>query len=129
MSSENADAAGDAEIIAIIDDDPGVRTSLLRLLSSMGYHTELYHSAEAFLANVNRCRAGCLVIDVDLGATSGLELAQHPAIVALNRPIIFHSARPDEGLRNRAFAMGCAAFLCKPYAAAELLAALIRAIG
>jgi FixJ family two-component response regulator len=128
MNSENTSAANDAETIAIIDDDAGVRASLLRLLSSMGYHTELYDSAEAFLANVDRCKAGCLIIDVELGAVSGLDLAQDPVIMALKRTIIFHSARADAELRRQAFALGCAAFLCKPYAAGELLAALVRAI-
>jgi FixJ family two-component response regulator len=128
MNSENTSATSDAETIAIIDDDPGVRASLLRLLSSMGYHTEPYDSAEVFLANVDRCKAGCLIIDVDLGDISGLDLARHPAITALKRPIIFHSARGDAELRRQAFALGCAAFLCKPYAAGELLAALVRAI-
>jgi FixJ family two-component response regulator len=116
-----------SETIAIIDDDAGVRIGLMRLLSSMGYHTELYDSAEAFIANVERSQAGCLIIDENLGTMSGLDLVQHSAVVALRRPIILHSACNNPELRYRAFAAGCAAFLCKPYAFTELLEALIRA--
>src|SRR5215203_1751287 len=120
----NLKSTCDAEVIAIIEDDPGMRASLVRLLSSMGYHTELYDSAEAFLASVDSCKAGCLIIDVDLVAMSGMELARHPAVVALKRPIILQSARDGAELRKQAFALGCAAVLCKPYAATELLSAL-----
>lgn len=128
MNPETSGTSKDVETIAIIDDDAGVRASLLRLLSAMGYHTELYDSAEAFLAKADRCKAVCLIIDVDLGNISGLDLAQHSAVVALDRPIILHSARQDSELRQRAFAAGCTAFLCKPYSPSSLLAALVRAI-
>src|SRR5687767_11293569 len=93
-----------SETIAIIDDDAGVRTGLMRLLSSMGYHTELYDSAEAFIANVERCQAGCLIIDEDLGNMSGLDLVQHSTVVALRRPVILHSASNNPQLRYQAFA-------------------------
>jgi two-component system, LuxR family, response regulator FixJ len=116
-----------SETIAIIDDDAAVRTSLMRLLSSMGYHTELYDSAEAFIASAGRSQAGCLIIDEDLGIMSGLDLVQHSSVVALRRPIILHSASNNPELRYQAFAAGCAAFLCKPYEFTELLEALVRA--
>lgn len=117
----------DSETIAIIEDDAGVRASLVRLLSALGYHTESYDSAEAFLENLDHCNASCLIIDVHLGSMSGLDLARHPAVVALKRPIILNSARDDAELRKQAIATGCSAFLCKPFTATELLGALVRA--
>jgi FixJ family two-component response regulator len=128
MNSNSGRTSSVTETIAIIDDHPAVRSALLRLLSAMGYHAELYASSEAFLANIDRCKACCLIIDVDLGMTSGMDLVRHPAVIALRRVIIMHSARDHAALRAQAFALGCAAFLCKPYDASELLAALVKAI-
>lgn len=117
----------DSETIAIIEDDGEMRTSLVRLLRAMGYHVEQYCSPEAFLINVDRCKATCLIIDVNLGSMCGLDLARHPAVVALKRPIILNSACDDAEVRKQAMATGCCAFLSKPYTAAELLAALVSA--
>ena len=117
----------DPETIAIIDNDPGIRKSLVRILSAMGYQTEQYDSPEALLASVDRSQACCLIVDVDLGSMSGLDLVRHPTVVALKRPIILNSAGDDPDLVSRALAAGCCAFLHKPYTATSLLGALIRA--
>src|ERR1044072_5209539 len=122
----NCSMTTDSKTIAIIEDDAEMRTSLVRLLSTMGYHVEQYDSPEVFLTNLDRCRAGCLIIDLHLGSGSGLELAQHPAVVALNRPVILNSACDDAEIRKQA-AASCCAFLTKPFTANELLAALVRA--
>jgi FixJ family two-component response regulator len=117
----------DSATIAIIEDDAAMRTSLVRLLSAMGYDVERYDSPEAFLANVDRCKAACLIIDLHLGSMSGLDLARHPSVAALKRPVILNSACDDAAVREQAAAAGCCAFLSKPYTATELLAALGRA--
>jgi FixJ family two-component response regulator len=127
MNSASSSMTKESETIAIIEDDAGVRASLVRLLSALGYHTELYDSAEEFLGNLDQCKADCFIIDVHLGGMSGLDLAQHPTVVALKRPIILNSASDDVELRKQAIAAGCAAFLCKPFTATELLGALVRA--
>jgi FixJ family two-component response regulator len=117
----------DSRTIAIIEDDAPMRASLVRVLSAMGYRIEQYDSPETFLTNLDRCQAACLIIDVHLGTMSGLDLARHPAVVALERPMILNSACDDEEIRKQAAAAGCCAFLTKPYTANELLAALLRA--
>jgi FixJ family two-component response regulator len=69
----------------------------------------------------------CLLIDLHLGALSGLELAQHPAVKALKLPIIIMSGTSDEVLWDQAFALQCAGYLRKPFSVKELLEALTRA--
>jgi FixJ family two-component response regulator len=118
----------DSTTIAIIEDDASMRNSLVRLLSTMGYDIEQYGSAEQFLSNVRRCKAACLIIDVHLGTMSGVELALHPAVIALERPVILSSASEDAEVRKRATATGCA-FLSKPFTANELLAVLVSSAG
>src|SRR5262245_19486459 len=105
----------DSRTIAIIEDDAATRAALVRLLSAMGYSTEQYDSSGTFLANVERCKAACLIVDVYLRDISGLELARHPAVVALARPVILSSTSPDPRIRKQATAAGCCAFLTKPF--------------
>ena len=62
--------------VAVVDDDESVCRSLGRLLRAAGFQPITYTSAESFLADKNRPQFGCLVLDIQLGAMSGIELAQ-----------------------------------------------------
>jgi FixJ family two-component response regulator len=127
MNVASGCAGTEPETIAIIEDDASTRAALARLLSAMGYDSELYDSPEAFLSNIDRSTASCLIVDVNLGNMSGLDLVRHPAVIALKRPIILNSGGDDAEIRRVAIATGCVAFLRKPYTATELLDALVRA--
>jgi len=111
--------------IALIDDDEQIRASLQRLLAGFGYRSECFASGGDFLAAAGAW--DCLVIDLQLGATSGLELAQHPAVQALKLPIIITSGTSNTALWKQALALQCAGYLRKPFDAKELLQALRRA--
>ena len=65
------------EVIAVVDDDLMIREALDRLLSSLGYRAELYTSAAEFIAAALTTEASCLLLDVQLGAMTGIELARH----------------------------------------------------
>ena len=129
MKPASSSMTTDSTTIAIIDDDASMRASLVRLLRAMGYDTDQYDSAEQFLSNVDRCKCVCLIIDVHLGTMSGFDLAQHPAVIALERPVILSSASEDAEVRKRATATGRWAFLSKPFTADELLAVLVSTTG
>jgi FixJ family two-component response regulator len=64
------------KVVVVIDDDLGILASLELLLSSRGYHTELFASAEEFLSGAATLEAACLVVDIQLGEISGLELVR-----------------------------------------------------
>ena len=115
--------------IAIVDDDPGMRGCLEELLSSFGYRTEVYSSAEEFLRAAITTEALCIVIDIQLGDTSGIELARHLAATGFNFPIIFMTGSLDEKHRRQALDFGCVAFLHKPFPAVQLINAITKAIG
>jgi len=113
--------------IAVIDDDAGVRHSLERLLNLVGYSVRSFASAEEFLEALKSCTAHCAVIDINLGANSGLELAEHPSVTGAKIPLIFISGAVEDRVRNRATAAGCIALLSKPFKPVELLDAIFRA--
>jgi DNA-binding NtrC family response regulator len=114
--------------IAVIDDDFAIRQALDRMLNIAGFRVHLFASAAEFLANLATCKAGCAVVDINLGPDScGLDLARHPAVAASKIPLIFISGTTDDSVRERAIALGCIEYLRKPFMPIELLDAVFRA--
>jgi FixJ family two-component response regulator len=112
------------KVIAVIDDNLNVLGAMSRLLSAYGYDTELYASGTEFLDVAVTSAASCLVIDVQLGAGSGLELAEQLSRAGFMVPVIFMSASCDNSIRQQATELGCVAFLSKPFSAGDLIGAL-----
>jgi FixJ family two-component response regulator len=117
------------DVVAVVDDDPKMRTGMASLLSAAGYRVELFASGEAFLHAAATSEAGCLVVDIQLGDISGLEMARHLEAAGCKVPIIFMTGLDDKTIRNRAIAFGCVAYLQKPFPAKLLFQAIIKATG
>lgn len=115
--------------VAVIDDDEALLEALDGLLSPLGYRTELYGSAEAFIKAAMRSKAACLVVDLQLGDISGVELGRHLSAMGFTFPVIFMTGSADALLRKQAMDFGCIAYLQKPFRANELAAAITEAIG
>ena len=116
-------------VIAIIDDDPDIREAMQRVLASRGYQTELYASAEQFIVGAAASKAACLLLDVDLGDLTGIELARHLSASGFMFPIVFMTGSSNEIARRKAMELGCVAYLDKPFTSDRLLEALMRAIN
>jgi PleD family two-component response regulator len=84
--------------VFVVDDDASVRKGITRLLSSAGYHTETFASAEEFLACSRSEGPGCLVLDVRLPGLNGLELQQ--ALAAAERLYHRPGRHSDECARH-----------------------------
>jgi FixJ family two-component response regulator len=117
------------DIVAVIDDDPGVRKAMETLLSAFGYVIYTFKSAEAFLSVAAASKAKCLVVDIQLGDISGIELARQLADADFKFPIIFMTALDDEMILSQARQLGCVGYLRKPFGADLLIEAVVRAIG
>jgi FixJ family two-component response regulator len=114
-------------VVAVVDDEDILREALGGLLASQGYETELYGSAEDFLAGMAKTKADCLLVDVHLGGVCGIELGRGLTRAGFKLPIIFMTGSPDEILRGRAMQAGCVAFLTKPFTPPALTEALSAA--
>jgi FixJ family two-component response regulator len=112
--------------VAVVDDDESVCRSFGRLLRAAGIQPIIYSSAESFLADTSCPKFGCLVLDIQLGAMSGIELAQHLTAEGRRTPIIFITAHDDPEARAEAEAAGCAAYFRKTASGAEVLEAIRR---
>ena len=115
--------------IAVVDDDPAVRKALARLLSVFGYRVEPFVSAADFLAAASTSRATCLLVDIQLGTVSGVQLARQLSADGLKFPIVFMTGSVDSGVRRQCAELGCVAFLQKPIPEAHLMDAIAKAIG
>ena len=56
--------------VFVVDDDEAVRTSLRLLLKSVGLPVETYAAAQEFLDQFDPDRAGCLVLDIRMPAST-----------------------------------------------------------
>jgi FixJ family two-component response regulator len=116
-------------IVGIVDDDPETRIAMARLLSALGYGAETFDSAETFLVCVSTSKATCLLLDIQLGDISGIELAHKLAADGFKFPIMFMSGLNDVVIRSQAAAAGGFAFLHKPFPAKELIDAIKLVFG
>ena len=117
------------DVIAVVDDCEVVRDALDQLLVSVGYRTELYASAEEFMRAAKTTRAACLVVDVELGGTSGPQLLRDLSARGLHFRAILMSASGDPAVRRMAAELGCLTFLLKPFAPNDLLETLARTLA
>jgi CheY-like chemotaxis protein len=115
-------------VIAVIDDDPDILEALELILSSSGYRPALFASAEEFFKAAATSDAACLVVDIQLGGISGVELGRQLSASGFTFPIIFVTGSRDELHRRQAMDCGCVAFLLKPFSADRLIEAVTRAI-
>jgi FixJ family two-component response regulator len=115
--------------VFLVDDDPGVRRSLSRVLREEGFEVRGYESAEAFLTRRHAMARGCLVLDVTMPGLDGFALQRRLTEDGQRMPIIFLTAYGDIPMSVRAIKAGAADFLTKPVTSATLVAAVRAAIA
>lgn len=116
-------------VVAIVDDDPGVRESLRFLLETAGHAVETYETGTAFLADGGPERLGCLVVDQDMPQLPGLDLLAELTRRGMVPPTLLIVSTPSDAIRRRAAALGVRRVLEKPLAHDDLLAEISAAIG
>lgn len=112
--------------VAIVDDDASLCRSLGRYLRASGMDSRSYESAETFLADKDS-RFDCLLLDVQLGGMSGLELARQLGQQSSRVPFIFITAFDDVDIRSSALCLGCAGYFRKNEPGAKVVEAIRRA--
>ncbi len=115
-------------MIAIVDDDPLIRETLKDLLDSAGYSSVVFSSARGFLRSKRRGRFACLITDMRMPGTTGIEL--HDKLVAGGQavPTILITAYPDDAIRARAVRAGILCYLPKPVTSDALLGCVDAAL-
>jgi FixJ family two-component response regulator len=119
---------GDKPIVFVVDDDYRVRESLSSLIASVGIQVAAFGSAAEFLEADKPDSPACLVLDLELPDTSGLDL-QRELATGVGPPIVFITGHGDIPASVRAMKAGAIEFLPKPFSEQDLLKAIDAAIA
>jgi len=115
-------------VVHVVDDDSRFRTALGRALSAAGHAPRLYGSADEYLAAEDSAGPACLIVDLRMPGTNGLDLQEVLTRRGDAHPVIFLSAHGDIPSTVRAMRAGALDFLTKPVQTAVLLEAIERAL-
>jgi FixJ family two-component response regulator len=122
-------AAEPEQVVYVIDDDAAVRDSLDVFLCAAGFATRTYADATQFLAERQRVLAGCLILDIQLPAISGLHLQEELSAAGSTLPIIFITGHGDVPTAVQAMKGGAFEFIEKPFSHESLLDHVRRAFA
>ncbi len=120
--------------VFVIDDDNAVRFAITAIFVHAGYAVSEFSSAEAFLEFEQRNEPlfpgpKCLLLDVKMPASSGLELQHRLAAIETELPIVFMSGGSSATEAVQAMKAGALDFLIKPFDDDELLSVVGRALA
>ena len=114
-------------LVLVVDDDPSILKGVERLLRRHDYEPILFSSAKAFENHTAFEKAVCVILDINLGDGSGIEL-RHCLKAARNGvPVIYMTGNDSPAVRAAAHQSGCLAFLTKPFSAKSPLDPLKKA--
>ena len=114
--------------VFVVDDDPSVRTALVRTLTSAGYRVRDFAAAQAFLDSGSHQQPGCLILDLRLPDLDGMALYERLRAAGAWMPVIFLTGFGDIPTSVEAMKAGAMDFLPKPVADEVLLAAVEAAL-
>lgn len=112
--------------VAIIDDDDSSCRALSRLVRGVGFEPTSFSSAETFLSDPKRSGFACLLVDIQLGGMSGLELVRELIDRHVRTPVLFITALDDPAARTEAVQAGCMGFFRKTDPGEMIIEALNR---
>lgn len=119
----------DPALICVIDDDVAMCRSMDTLLRSSGFFVKTFEAPGDFLADKDACRASCLILDVRLKGTNGLDFQQKMREKDANLPVILVSGHGDIPMTVRGMRAGAVTFLSKPCDDEQILDAVTEAVG
>jgi len=114
--------------IFIVDDDASVRAALSVVLSSEGYQVASFVEGETFLAAARSRTPGCVLLDVHLPGSSGLEVLKQLDAQSYPAPVLVISGRGDIPTAVEAIRNGALDFIEKPFDPTTVVARVRSAI-
>jgi DNA-binding response OmpR family regulator len=115
--------------VLVVDDDPGIRDYLEALGARRGWRIFVAAGGEEALGSLGDTRPDVVTLDVMLPGIDGLETLRRLKELLPDVPVIMVSGQERRGTADRARALGASDFLCKPFAAEDLEAAVRGVLG
>ena len=113
-------------LVYVVDDDPSILKGVKRLLREHGYDSMLFSTADAFQRHDDFDSAVCVILDIDLNETSGIDVRRRLTAAGVSLPVIFITGKDSPSTRVAAIATGCLAYLTKPFSAGSLIGPIER---
>ena len=115
------------KLVVVVDDDAAMLRSIARLLRQLGYASLLFSSAEAFENHGDFGGAVCVLLDINLGNASGIEVRLRLKASGNSVPVIYMTGNDTPAVREAAYQSECLAYLTKPFSAGSLIDPLKKA--
>jgi two-component system response regulator FixJ len=115
--------------IYVVDDDAGARDSLVFLLKSARLPVKSFEAADAFLSALPSLPPGCVITDVRMPGTSGIDLLKSLRKQQNTMPVIVMTGHGDVPLAVEAMKYGASDFLEKPFDDENMLASVRAALN
>ena len=122
------DSRNNQPLVCIVDDDEAIREALKLQLFASDLNSCVYDSADAFLADPSPQPFDCMLLDIRMPGTDGLELFRILHQRHVSYPIIFITGHGDIPLAVSAIKQGAFDFLTKPFREGELLEKIRAAV-
>lgn len=116
-------------VVFVIDDQDSVRHALGEMLRVFGFTVELFESADKFLQTIAPERAGCVVADVRMPGTDGIELVRELTRRNIALPVVLISGHADVPMAVAGIKAGAEDFIEKPIDDRQLVAAINRGLA
>jgi CheY-like chemotaxis protein len=118
-------------LVLVVDDEPAVRTSAKRALERYGYQTLLADDGQAGVAlfQENAHQIVAVLLDMTMPMMNGEETFRRIRAIRSDACVVLTSGYNEVETVRRFTTKGIAAFIQKPYTAAQLARAIKRAIG
>jgi two-component system nitrogen regulation response regulator NtrX len=115
--------------ILVVDDDPGVRKVLDRILSGAGYAVQKAGDAFQAIEMIDAAPPDAALFDIKMPGMDGLGLMDNLRQRGLEIPIVVLTGHGDEFTSQHCLDAGAAAYLTKPPDRADLLLAVRGAVA
>ena len=127
LDADRSTKRRDLPRILVVDDDPLVLRQVRNVLDKAGYAPVVTGDPEEVTELILENEPSLILLDLLLPGTDGIELMQHIA-KSVDVPIIFLSAYRQDEVITKAFELGAADYIVKPFSESELIARIGAAL-
>ncbi len=115
--------------VFVVDDDEAIRDSLNMVLDTVSLNAVTFSSGDEFLEAYDAGWEGCILLDIRMPGTSGMELQKRLVENGCRLPIIFITGHGDIPMAVEAMHVGAFDFIQKPFRDQDLLDRIGQALS
>jgi FixJ family two-component response regulator len=110
--------------VAILDDDPSIRSAIRRLLNTSNITVSTYATCMELFDSIATFGPDCLVLDLQMPGMTGIDVMRYLTQRGMHYPTVIITAHDEPGSREMCLGGGASAYLRKPLDADALFEAI-----